>query len=616
MSRRPRTLRRGRTPRLGTVLGLLLTALLALGACANLPDSTSPQALGTINREPTSTEPTPPIKGRAPDLLVRDFLAATSDPTNRHQAARQYLSPAAALNWDDAASTAIVESPDTLRESQTADTATYRIRANKVGDLDADGSYRAVDTNPADFEADVKMVKVDGEWRIDQLPPGVVIEETAFSKAYQHLSLYFPNTAGTTTVPDLRWIATPKDQLTQRLLSLLAEGPQPELAPAVRNVLSGPVTLRGGITKANGETDNVGVGLGGVLIDFAGASTLDPRSKELLAAEVVLTLSSADILGPYVLLADGKPLDDRYSNNGWSVGDVNAMNPMSNAHNQPGLNALRDGTLVAVDSGKGDIAPVPGYFGTVHNLQSAGVSHDRQLVAAVADSGLPAPAPARTLVIGSYNGNNAFPVAQGSTFTRPSWTFDDSAAWSVVNGDRVIRAVHDQTTGNVSVQDVDTSALFAPPANVMQPALRLPITELRIDRTGTRAALIAGGKVYSAVVVARPDGRYALTAPLPVEVSLSTAAVSVDWTGTESLVFVREGNVDPVQSVFIDGSDLNSLVWQNLTPPLRIVSASPDTLYIADSRAVMQFQSSAPAADRVWREVQGLGANSAPVIPG
>jgi hypothetical protein len=604
--------RRGRM-RLRAALGLALASVLLLGACANLPDSSAPQALGAIDRAPTSTGPVPPAEGRDPDLLVRDFLTATADPTNRHAAARQYLAPSAALNWNDAASTAIVDSPDTLRVSRNPDTATYQIRARKLGELDADGSFRAQDST---YEAIIEMTKVGSEWRIDQLPPGVVVDSTAFYQSYRRYPLYFPNSAGTSMVPDLRWISTSKEQLTQRLLSMLSEGAQPELGTAVRNEFAPPVALRGGITKANGETENAGVGLGGVQIDLAGAAALDPHSKDLLAAQVVLTLAGADILGPYVLLADGKPLDERFAGTGWSVGDVSPMNPMATQHDLIGLHALRDGTLVRVDTQKGDISPAPGYFGTAHNLQSAGLSDDGQLVAAVAGSGRPAPAPARTLVIGNSEGTTTFSVAQGNSFTRPSWTADGGSVWTVIDGYRVIRAVHDRATGNVSVQPVDSSGLTVAQPNSTDPVPRLPITDLRISRDGARAAIIAGGKVYLAVVAPHPDGHYSLESPLPVAVGLSTAAVSIDWLNSDSLVLAREGNVSPVESVFVDGTELTPLAGQNLTPPVRIVSASSDTVYVADSRSMMQLQSTQPAADRVWREVQGLGANAVPVLPG
>ncbi|MFG1791499.1 MtrAB system accessory lipoprotein LpqB [Nocardia sp. NPDC049149] len=596
--------------RVGSAKVQLLLAFLATLAlvpgCASLPESSAPQAIGTINREPTSEGPPAPTQGREPDLLLRDFMQATADPTNRHLAARQYMTPAAAAQWDDTTGTTIVEKPDTLRESRTGDKATYRIRARRVGELSPDGAYQAT-VEP--LENKIEMTKVNGEWRIDELPDGVVIDNTAFGKSYRRYVLYFADPTGSTVVPDLRWISVPKVQLTQRLLSMLGAGTQPALAPVLRNELAAPISLRSPVTKANGETDEVGVGLGGVKIDFAGASALTPHERELLAAQVVLTLAGADVLGPYVLLADGKPLDDRFAN-GWSVADVQQYSPATSGRNQVGLHALRGGALVRVPENNGVITPVPGYFGAVNNLLSAAMSPDGQLVAGVADAGRPAPDPPRTLMIGTYGGN-AFPVAAGGTITRPSWNVDGTAAWAVIDGDRVIRAVNDRATGTVSVQDVDISALTSSSS-----ALRTPITELRVSRSGVRAALIADGKVYVVVVAPTPDGRFALSSPLPVGLGATSAAVSVSWFGSDTLLIAREGNVDPVSTVSLDGSGSTTQTSRNLTVPVRQVSASPEHQYVADSRAVLELTSNPDGGEPYWREVPGLGANAVPVLPG
>lgn len=598
--------------RLVTLLGALFSCVLVLAGCANLPDSSAPQALGTLDNEPTSTGPHPPIAGRDPYLLLHDFLEATADPTDHHRTARQYLTPKAAANWDDAASTVIVDQPDTLRQSRTDDTETYQIRARKVGQLDAAGNYSPVDNL---LENKIELTKVNGEWRIADLPAGVVIDSNAFYKSYRRYTLDFANAGATAMVPDLRWVSAPKGQLTGKLLSLLSAGPQTDLAPAVRNELADPVSVRA-ITKGNGDVHNVGIGLGGVRIDLTGTSGLDQPSRELLVAQVVLTLAGADILGPYYFTGDGRPLDSRHAETGWSVGDVSRFDVATHAQKDSGLHVVRDGALMQVTDKA--VTPVPGYFGAADNLRSVGLSPDGRLVAAVADSGLPAPQPAQTLIIGSTTDEKPFSIFQGNTFTRPSWTLDGGSAWTVVDGDRVIRAVHDQSTGNVSVQEVDSSGLFAaePVSTSGSVPPRQPITELRISRTGARAAVIVGGKVYVAVVVPKPDGSYALTSPQPVAVSLSTPAVSADWLGADTLIIAREGSVDPVQSVVIDGSQLNPLTSRNLTTPVRVVSASPSAQYVADSRAVLKLQSVEPGAERFWVEVQGLGATAIPVLPG
>jgi hypothetical protein len=128
--------------------------------------------------------------------------------------------------------------------------------------------------------------------------------------------------------------------------------------------------------------------------------------------------------------------------------------------------------------------------------------------------------------------------------------------------------------------------------------------------------MIADGRVYVAVVVPKPDGKVALTSALPVGVGLSTAAVSVDWLDADTIIIAREGNVDPVSTVSVDGSEPTPLTSQNLTAPVRSVSASPDHQYVADSRAVLELTSAPDQGQPYWREVPGLGANAIPVLPG
>ncbi len=596
-------------PRLVVLAAAVVAVLLPLTGCASLPESSPPEALGTIDREPTPEGPPPPKPNRDPDLLVRDFLDATADPAGGHVAARQYMTPAAAAEWDDEAGIVIVEKPDTLRESRSGDNATYRIRARKVGELAPDGGYRPSD-DIVIIEHKIELARVDGEWRIDELPDGVVTDSVAFFNSYRRYALYFLDPNGDTLVPDLRWMSVPKGELTHRLLSGLIEGPQNALATVLRNQLAS-VSLRGAVTKANGDSTDVGVGLGGVRIDLAGASALHPRDRELLAAQIVFTLSAADVLGPYLVLADGEPMDERFAVNGWTAEALQRFNPTTLVNEQTGLHALRGGGLVQV-TGNGGSTPTLGYFGGVNNLQSAALSPDGQLVAGVAATGRSAPEPSHALMVGTYGGS-AFPVAEGFAITRPSWTRDGRAAWAVIDGARVIRAFNNPATGTVSVQEVDISGL-APASSDTAP--RLPITELRISRSGVRAAMIADGKVYVAVVVSKPDGAMALTSAFPVVVGLSTDAVAVDWLDADTIIVVRDGDVDPVSTVSVDGSEPTALTARNLTAPVRTVSASPERQYVADSRAVLELTSAPDHGQPYWREVPGLGANAVPVLPG
>jgi len=582
-------------------VAVLASLTLLAAGCANLPDSSAPQAIGTIERAPASTSVEAPASGREPDLLLRDFVKASTDPANRHLAARQYLTKDMSARWDDAASATIVDKIDLITESRNANRAVYTIRANRVGQLEPGGLYQAQE---GQYEAKFSWVKVDGEWRIDDLPNGVIMDRPQFLNSYQRKSLYFLDPTAQTVVPDPRWISSSQDQMVTQLIGLLIDGPKPSLAGAVRNELGSGVSVLGPITKADGRASQVGVGLGGVRVDFQGLGRMNAQSRELLAAQVVWTLANADISGPYDLLADGRPLDERYPN-GWTIADVGSLNPLATSSASVGLHALRGGGLVSVADAA--VNPVPGYFGASDNLRSVALSRDGALAAAVAETRRPAPEPQTALVVGTYDGNVATAL-EAQTITRPTWALDGSTAWAVVNESAVVRVVRETGTGKLTTTPVETGAITA---------LGGPITELRLSRDGVRAALIVDGKVYVATVMRTPDGEYSLTSPRAIAHGLGGPAVALDWSTADTVVVVREGSDVPVVQLAVDGSRMDPLPSRNLTSPVRAVDATLTTEYVADARAVFQLNNNDPAGDRYWREVPGLtGSQAIPVVPG
>lgn len=580
--------------------GVLLVIALVTG-CASLPESSSPQAIGSLTAGAAPTTPPPPAAGREPDLLLRDFVTASASSANRHQAARQFLTSAASSSWDDGAKTVIADKIDLLTGPRTDTEAQFTLRSNTVGLLAPGGDYQA---GAGTVDSNIRMVQVDGEWRIDELPPGVVVDRSQFFSAYQRKSLFFVDPLGAALVPDVRWVSGGADQMANQLVQLLIDGPKPTLAPAVSNELTRDVGIRGPITKADGRTTQVGIGAGGVKIDFGGLQAVDAKNRELLAAQVVWTLASADISGPYVLLADGQPIDTDKPD-GWTTADVGALDPLASPETDVGLHALVDGRLVSVE--ESGTTPVPGYFGTVRNLRSAALSTDGTLVAGVADTGRPAPEPSSALMIGGYD-SGAFPVAEGQSITRPTWGVDNNAAWAVIDGTNVIRASRDPANGQVSVLPVDAGAVTA---------LGSRITDLRLSRDGVRAAMIVDGLVYVATVVRQANGTYSLVSPKAVANGLGSDALALDWSTGDAVVVVRIATDVPVVQVTTDGSRLDALPSRNLTAPVLSVDASTTTEFVADSRAVFQLNNNDPAGDRYWREVSGLaGVKATPVLPG
>ncbi|WP_289460311.1 hypothetical protein, partial [Klebsiella pneumoniae] len=83
-------------------------------------------------------------------------------------------------------------------------------------------------------------------------------------------------------------------------------------------------------------------------IDLENLTITDPNSRLLLAAQLVWTLARSDVKGPYLINADGAPLDDRFVE-GWKTTDVAATDPGAVDGVSAGVHALIGGAIVVLD---------------------------------------------------------------------------------------------------------------------------------------------------------------------------------------------------------------------------------------------------------------------------
>lgn len=385
------------------------------------------------------------------------------------------------------------------------------------------------------------MVKTSEGWRIDKLPNGVFLDWKQFQETYKRHPLYFVSPSGKTTVPDPRYVAVAEaDQLATELVSKLITGPRPELANSVRNMLGPPVRLRGPVTRADGGKTGVGQGYGGARIELENLQTADPQSRALLAAQIVWTLARADIRGPYVINADGLPLDERFAD-GWEASDVAATDPGVADGASAGVHALVGGSLVFLDGQRS--TRVPGAFGSMPGQTAAALSRDGHGVASVVTERAGAPDMAAKLWIGN-NGQDAVEAADGRSMSRPTWGLD-GAVWVVVDGNVVLRVTQEAATGQPASVPVD-------PITVTN---RFPgaISELQLSRDGTRAAMVIEGQVILAGVEQTPGGEFALTYPRRLGFGLGSSVVSLSWRTGDDIVVSRNDPAHPVSYVNLDG---------------------------------------------------------------
>ena len=583
------------------VVAWLAVLTVVLAGCAGVPSSSSPQAIGTVGRPAPASLPKP-TPGMDPDILLREFLKATADPANRHLAARQFLTESASSGWDDAGSALLIDNV-VFVETREPEKVSVTMRADILGSLSDMGVFETGEGALPD-PGPIELIKTSDGWRIDTLPNGVFLDWQQFQETYKRNTLYFVDPTGKTVVPDPRYVAVSEpDQLATELVSKLIAGPRPEMAKTVRNLLDDPLKLSGPVTRADGGKTGVGRGYGGARIDLENLSTTDPHSRQLLAAQIIWTLSRAGINGPYVINADGAALDDRFAD-GWTTADVAATDPGAADGAAAGLHALVGGSLVSLDENS---APrVPGAFGQTSGQVSAALSRSGQEVASVVVQRPGAPDMASSLWIGQLGGSAA-QVMDGRTLSRPSWSLDESI-WVVVDGLNVVRAVQD-ASGQPARIPVDSTAVTA----------RFPgaITELQLSRDGTRAAMVIDGRVILAGVEQTEGGGYALTFPRRLGYGLGNTAVSLGWRTGDDIVVSRTDPQHPVSYVNLDGvnSDAPS---RNLLMPVTTVAANPSTVYVSDGRGVLQLSgASAEDGDPSWVEVRPLMvAGAKPVLPG
>jgi hypothetical protein len=580
------------------LLSVVLAGLLGvLPGCAGVPDSSAPQAIGTVER-PTPKQLPEPNPAMNPEQLLREFLKATADPSNRHLAARQFLTDSASKDWDDQGSALLIDKV-IFTETRSAEKVSVTMQADILGSISDLGVFETGDGKLPD-PGPIELVQTSEGWRINRLPNGVFLDWQQFQAAYKRYTLYFVDPTGKTVVPDPRYVAVSEpDRLATELVNKLIAGPRPEMEKAVKNLLGPPLKLRGPVTRADGGKTGVGRGYGGVRVDLENLTTTDPASRLLAAAQLIWTMARSDVNGPYLINVDGAPLDDRFVD-GWKATDVAASDPGAVDGASAGVHALMGGSLMALDGQQS--VTLPGSFGTMTDLRAATISRSGRDVAAVAGP----PDAAASLWIGP-NGGQAVQATDGRTLSRPSWALD-GAVWVVVDGNSVVRVIREEASGQPALIPVDSAAVTS----------RYPgsISELQVSRDGTRVAMVIEGQVVLAGVEQTPGGEFALTYPRRIGFGLGKSVVSLSWRTGDDMVVTRSDPAHPVSYVNLDGVNSDG-PSNNLVMPVSAVAANPSAVYLADARGVLQLLATSAASGQTWTELRPFMVPGAvPVMPG
>ena len=267
----------------GVLAALLLLLPLLVAGCVRLPSS-GPVRSGLPVAEQGEDEfvrpvVDPPAPGMNQVEVVEGFLAASAAVGEDYQVARMYLAPSAARDWQPGAGVTVFRE-DALRLQPVGQNV--EATATAVAAIDAAGVPAEVEAVPLSHS--YEMVVVDGQWRIGNPPPGLILSESDVARSYSAANAYFMEPGGNSVVPDPRLLPrTGSLGEATALANALLAGPSSWLAPGVRTALPADARLSLGAVPV---TDGV------ARVDLEGSmSELDETTRSELGAQLAWTLS-------------------------------------------------------------------------------------------------------------------------------------------------------------------------------------------------------------------------------------------------------------------------------------------------------------------------------------
>lgn len=555
------------------VAAVLLAAAVLPAACTGVPRSGTPQIVQSVDEQQPEQAVITPQPGRDPRGIVQDFLFNNASNDEHHSAARAFLTPEEKSRWSDSAGATIV---DRVQVGVFKDN-TVTVTGHEIGTLDSTGAYTPILQSDGGSSAGPKwqepigLKKVDGQWRIDTpLGSGLVITATQFAQFYNApKSVYYFDQAEQRLVPDARYSSlTDPGLLANWLMQQLVVAPNSALTTALPNVPSGnPVKV-----TTSGQT---------LVVDLPGASQLNANTKNLMAAQVALTLDQADRNARMRITDGGQPV---------VIPQVGSATFDADQFRAEYLPTPRSPKLYYVDQGAvydDAVKPMPGPLGSASsNLTSVALASSttssRLLVA-----GTTGPSNDATLSLGQ-SGGALRPTSVRGQLSRPSWAPDVDEVW-IGDGGVLYRV---DGTGHASRVPIAFRSATATGR----------ILSVRFSPEGARVALViegtAGrGQLWIGTIARAPTSvRVSDLHPIsPDGVALRDAS----WNDQSLLMAVGHdvSSGDPsVYEVHSDGSLWTSLGTGNLPPGLDSITVAPGTV------------AAVSAGGEVWEQSNGTWA--------
>ena len=299
----------------------------AMGACARLPRDGEVRQSDVVVAEGDSLVQSAagPEVGASPKEIVEGFLrACAAGYSDGFATARSFLTKAAADSWHPQEIVMVYTGSESPVVEQAGEGA-VDLSTRLIGSLDGAGIL-----TPRDDEDHAVSYSLTadstGQWRIAELPDGILLPEPVFGQEFSAYLLHFLSLDRERAVPELRWAAL--RTAAPALMRLLLGGPSEWLAPGADTLVPPGLRLLGGLDAPLPADGAVTVSVS------SEAAALDSTGRALLVAQIERTLTQVAGIHSVSVRALGDGEDPRDADAGTALGGAADLDAAPGASGQ------------------------------------------------------------------------------------------------------------------------------------------------------------------------------------------------------------------------------------------------------------------------------------------
>jgi hypothetical protein len=592
--------------RLGAVrrMCVLAAAVASVAGCVGMPSSGAAQQFSASPQSSAQdgnligSVPLGPQPGDDPAVIVQGFLTA-ADSFPLYGAAEEYLTGKAVKSWTPGFAVTVfskLNGPNVEPTPKASPSSGLQAKVEVSGTVQAmfngSGQYvSALDPGPGSADYEFDLVKVNGQWRIDNPPNYRMLLVGDFPYFYKAQDLYFMDPQNQVLVPDSVFVplgATVSQLLTNLVDSLTAGPKTPWLSNAADTEL--PAGLKVQQVQNDGST---------VTVNLAVPKTVKPAAQQLewFAAQLVWTLigpptTSPSAISSVVLELNGQPwapptppcpngrLPGQVQTSGsYECFDPYPSSPSSFYYVDRGQSWARCGAESLGLSGSiGSVVPLVGRTGAFTSQRcdpNQSVHEGNPALPPLQPPSLPAVTMAAVSPDGSYLA--IVTASQGDLYVgKLSGQAASFPAKPRLSGGDITSLSWDRN-GNLWVTQGGSIYELPPSGKAVQVSFDETVTDLAVAPDGIRLAFIAqvpgsspglylaaiGGGPPADVQLGAPDARQAIRDAAAIGPGLTHPA-SVAWYDADDLLVVNDAaNGNTLMDVPVDGQQPQ----QEVAPP-------------------------------------------------